>query len=132
MYKLSILFRAPADIPRFEHDWAHTFVPLAEAMPGILRVAVSNIDGGPDGPAPFYKSHEFYFESRAAMDTAMNSESGVRAGYALNQFAPGLFTILFCEVLEDIVRESGRPPALTPTPPPSAIARMGEGQGEGV
>jgi len=110
MYKLSILFRAPSDIPTFEHDWANTFVPLAEAMPGILRVAVSNIDGGPDGPAPFYKSHEFHFENRAAMDAAMNSEAGMRAGHALNAIATGLFTILFCEVLEDIVRESGKPP----------------------
>ena len=112
MYKLSILFAAPPDIPKFEHEWAHTFVSFAEAMPGILRVAVSTVDGGPDGPAPFYKIHEFYFESRAAMDKAMNSEKGTRAGMALNIIAKGLFTILFSEVLEDIVQPGGQPPEL--------------------
>jgi uncharacterized protein (TIGR02118 family) len=112
MYKFTILFRTPPDIAKFEHDWAHTFVPFAEAMPGIVRVEVSTIDGGPDGASEFYKSHEFYFDTREAMDKAMNSEKGVRAGVALNTIAKGIFTILFAEVLEDIVRPGGQPPEL--------------------
>ena len=116
MYKLTILFRTPPDISKFEHDWAHTFVPFAEAMPGILRVEVGTVDGGPDGPSPFHKIHEFYFESRETMDKAMNSEKGTRAGIALNTLAKGSFTIMFADVLEDIVREGGKPPELqTPT-----------------
>ena len=118
MYKLTILFRNPPDLAKFEHDWAHTFVPFAEAMPGILRVEVSSIDGGPDGSAEFHKIHELYFESRAAMDRAMNSEKGTRAGMALNALAPDLFVILFSEVHEDIVRPGGQlpeaPALLTP------------------
>src|SRR5574341_597815 len=121
MYKLTILFRTPPDIANFEHDWAHTFIPFAEAMPGILRVEVSNVDGGPDGPSEFYKIHELYFESREAMDKAMNSEKGTRAGYARNTFARGLFTITFSDVLEDIVRPGGQPPEAKPAvvPPPA-------------
>ncbi len=84
-------------------------------MPGILRVEVSTIDGGPDGPAEFHKAHEFYFESREAMDKAMNSEKGTRAGMALNAIASGLFIILFSEVHEDIVQPSGQVPETTPT-----------------
>ena len=110
MYKLTILFRTPPDISEFEHEWAHLFVPLAEAMPGILRVEVSTVDGSPDGPSEFYKMHEFYFEDRAAMDAAMNSEKGTRAGGMLNAMARGRFTIVFSEVLEDIVRPGGQPP----------------------
>ena len=112
MYKLTILFRPPPDIAKFEHDWAHTFLPLAEAMPGILRIAVSAIDGGPDGPAEFYKAHEFYFENRAAMDNAMNSEKGTQAGLALNTIAKDIFMIMFSEVLEDILRPGGQPPEM--------------------
>jgi uncharacterized protein (TIGR02118 family) len=104
MYKLTILFRTPPDISAFEHEWAHRFVPLSEAMPKILRVEVSNIDGGPEGPSEFYKIHEFYFIDRETMDSAMNSPEGTRAGQALNTFAPGLFTLLFAESLEDTVR----------------------------
>ena len=117
MHKLTLLFRTPPDVPKFEEDWAHKFVPVVEKMPGILRIEVSNVEGGPDGPSPFYKVHEFYFESREAMDKAMNSEKGARAGMALNAIAKGLFTILFSDVLEDIVREGGQPPETkTPTP----------------
>jgi uncharacterized protein (TIGR02118 family) len=118
MHKLTLLFRTPPDVPKFEEDWAHKFVPVVEKMLGILRIEVSNVEGGPDGPSPFYKVHEFYFADRAAMDKAMNSEEGMRAGYTLNAFAKGLFTILFSDVLEDIVREGGQPPE-TKTPIPN-------------
>ena len=122
MYKLTILFKLPTDLPRFEREWANSFVPLVESMPGVLRIEVSTIDGGPEGPAPFYKIHELYFTSRAEMDEAMNSHTGMRAGYTLNLFAKGLFTILFAEALEDIVRPAGRPPeALEPTPPSGSV-----------
>ena len=101
MYKLTILFRTPPDLPKFEDGWAHKFVPFADGMPGILRVEVSHIDGGPTGPAEFYKIHEFYFADRQAMDKAMNSEKGTRAGMALQVIAKGLYTLLFADVLEE-------------------------------
>lgn len=119
MYKLTILFRTPPDISQFEHDWAQDFVPLAEAMPAVLRVEVGNVDGGPDGPSEFYKMHEFYFIDREAMDRAMNSDEGTRAGQALNRLAPGLFAILFCESLEDVVRPKLPPYETEPTAPPA-------------
>ena len=110
MYKLTLLFRHPPDLMKFEHDWAETFVAFAEKMPGILRIAVSTIDGGPTGPAEYHKIHEYYFANRAAMDKAMHSEKGVRAGNVLQVIAPGLYTLLFSEVAEDYVRDEGRPP----------------------
>jgi uncharacterized protein (TIGR02118 family) len=110
MYKLSILFRQPPNLEQFEYDWANKFVPQAEKMPGILRIAVSSVDGSPDGPAEFYKIHEFYFENRAAMDAAMNGDKGARTGLFLNSIARGHFSILFSEVHEDILRPSGQPP----------------------
>lgn len=120
MYKLTILFRKPPDINAFEQAWARQFVPFADAMPGVVRVEVSTIDGGPSGPSEYYKFHEFYFESREAMDKAMNSEKGSRAGYALQKIAPGLYTLLFANVLEDIVRPAGRPPEAAQANPSEA------------
>lgn len=112
MHKLTILFRTPPDISAFEEAWSHNFVPFAEAMPGILRVEVSHIEGSPTGPAEFYKTHEFYFADRATMDAALRSDSGTRAGYTLRQFAHGLYTLLFADVMEDVVRPGGTPPEL--------------------
>ncbi len=101
MYKLTILFRHPKDITKFEDDWANLFVPFAEKMPGVRRIAVAHVMGGPTGPADIYKLHEFYFDDRAALDKALTSEKGVRAGQALMTFAPDLATIIFADVLEE-------------------------------
>lgn len=121
MYKLTILFTTPPDIPKFEDDWAHKFLPFAEAMPGVVRLEVSNVEGGPDGPSPYYKIHEFYFQNREAMDKGMNSEKGAQAGLALNTVAKGLFTIMFSDVLEDIVRPGGQPPEAANAKPRSSM-----------
>jgi uncharacterized protein (TIGR02118 family) len=110
MYKLTILFRHPPDLAKFEDDWADKFVHFSEQMPGVIRIEVSTIDGGPGGPAEYYKIHELYFADRAAMDKAMHSEKGVRAGNALQIIAPGLYTLLFADVTEDVVRAEGYPP----------------------
>jgi uncharacterized protein (TIGR02118 family) len=109
MYKLTVLFRNPPDITKFEEGWP-AFVIAAEAMPGVLRVEVSSSLSGPEGLAEFYKIHEFYFASRAALDQAMMSEEGTHAGHALQALAPGGYTLLFAEAQEDIVRAAGKPP----------------------
>ena len=93
-----------------------SFVPFAEAMPGILRVEVGTVDGGPDGPADIHKIHEFYFESREALDRAMHSDKGARTGAILNAIAPKRFTLLFAEVHEDVVQPGGQPSGSTATP----------------
>jgi uncharacterized protein (TIGR02118 family) len=116
MYKLTILFRHPPDLLQFENDWADKFVQFADAMPGVIRIEVSTIDGGPTGPAEFHKIHEYYFADRAAMDKAMHSEKGVRAGNALQVIAPGLYTLIFADVTEDIVRAAGAPPEAKSSP----------------
>lgn len=110
MYKLTILFQHPDNLETFEYDWAHKFVPIAEKMPGIVRIEVSSVDGGPEGASKYHKLHEFYFESRAAMDEAMLSDKGTKAGLYLNALAKGKFSILFSEVHEDILRAGGAPP----------------------
>lgn len=109
MYKLTVLFRNPPDITKFEEGWP-AFVIAAEAMPGVLRVEVSSGLSGPEGLAEFYKIHEFYFENRAALDGAMISEPGTLAGHALQALAPGGYILLFADVQEDIVRAAGKPP----------------------
>lgn len=113
MYKLIVLFTRPADIAQFEDNWANKFMPYAEGMPGIRRVQVNTMVGTPDGPAPYYKSHEFYFDSLADLYAALDSDAGVKAGHALMSFAADLATILYADVLED----DRHHPHLALTPP---------------
>ncbi|MBI3359495.1 MAG: EthD family reductase [Chloroflexi bacterium] len=101
MHKLVALFSPPLDITDFETRWAHEFVPLAEKMPGVRRVAVSRVTGGPVGPAPFYLVHEFFFDNRDALVAAMTSPEGVAAAHGLMSFAPDIVTLMFAEHMEE-------------------------------
>ncbi len=106
MYKLTILFYKPAtleDEQSFEAVWTFDFIPYVEKMPELKRIEVSIVQGGPDGVSEFYKMHEFYFESRAAMDHALNSDMGMRAGYALQKFPKGSYKLIFSDVMEMIM-----------------------------
>lgn len=101
MYKLVILFKKPTNVEAFEERWGNKFMPLAEAMKGIRKVTVSTITGGPDGDAGYYKIHELYFDSQQALFDALQSRAGKLAGYALNDIAGDIATVLFADVLED-------------------------------
>ena len=113
MYKFTILFLTPPDPESFEAVWAFNFIPYIEKMPELKRIEVSIIQGTPDGASQFYKMHEFYFESRAALDRALNSDMGMRAGYELQKFPKGSYKLLFSDVME--MELPGTPPAWVAT-----------------
>lgn len=100
MYKFTILFTSPADFESFETFWAYDFIPFAEKMPELQRIEVSTIMGAPDGQSPFYKMHEFYFADREALDRALNSDMGMRAGYALQKLPSGSYKLFFADAQE--------------------------------
>lgn len=102
MHKLVLAFRPPADPPAFERRWSEEFVPLAERMPGLRRVAVARAYGGPSGPPEIHLLHEFYFDDEAALRGAMASPEGQRAGRALMEFAAGRVSLVFAEHLEEV------------------------------
>ncbi len=98
---MTLLFRKPEEPERFEEQWTRLFLPFAEQMPGLERVTVSHVIGEPEGNSDYYRMHEFYFADRQALDRALTSEKGVRAGNALMTFAGEITTILFSEVFEE-------------------------------
>lgn len=107
MHKLIALFAPPPDIVEFETRWSHEFVPLAEQMPGLRRIAVSRVAGGPGGPAPVYLLHEFFFDNKDALVAAMTSPEGLAAAHCLMSFAPDTVTLMFAEHMdEDRAREN--------------------------
>jgi uncharacterized protein (TIGR02118 family) len=101
MNKLLIQFLNPPDVEDFEHKWSEGFVPLAERMPGLKRVSVSRIYGGPAGEVNLHLVHEFFFENAQSLRHAMSSPEGQRAGQALLDFASEYVTICFAEHLEE-------------------------------
>jgi uncharacterized protein (TIGR02118 family) len=101
MHKLMLLFRPPPDIDAFESAWSHSFVPAAERMPGIRRVAVSRPLEAVGGSLDLYLVHEFFFDDLPAAREAMASSNGQAAGRALMGFASGAVSLCFAEHLEE-------------------------------
>jgi uncharacterized protein (TIGR02118 family) len=101
MHKLMILFRQPGDILEFEERWSREFVPLAEKMPGIRRVTVSRVVGGPGDESDIHLVHEFFFDDLKALRSAMASEEGQKAGHALMAISSEFSTLCFAEHLEE-------------------------------
>lgn len=100
MHKLMVIFRAPQDFTTFERSWSDTFVHAAEKMPGLRRVAVSRIVGGPGGLVDIHLVHEFFFDDLQAVQEAMASAEGRIAGHALMTFAADKATLCYAEHLE--------------------------------
>ena len=106
MHKLTIFF-----FPNFaQKDWEN-FMGLAEKMPDLRRETVSDIDEVVFGNAGrgYNKIHEFYFDTRAALDAALQSKEGQIAGAFLHEFTHKRFTMVISEHKEalskDFVRE---------------------------
>lgn len=100
MVKLTILFRKPADLWRFD-DAYNAFLAAAEQMPGITRRQVNHVLGSPLGASPYERVLELYFADYAAMQASMTGAQGQAAGAALYKLAPGDFEMLFSEVYEE-------------------------------
>lgn len=96
-----LLFRTPPEPFEFDRQWSEGFVSLVEKMPGIRRVAVSRVYGAPSEEVGYHLLHEFFFDDREAMQSAMRSPEGQVAGKALMSFAADLVTILFAEHFEE-------------------------------
>ncbi len=101
MHKLMILFRRSADTLDVETRWSNEFVMRAEAMPGLRRVSVSRVVGGPAGDVDLHMVHEFYFDDLSALQQALSSPEGQVAGKALMSFAAENVTLCFAEHMEE-------------------------------
>ena len=101
MHKLMILFRQSGETLDVETRWSNEFVKRAEAMPGLRRVSVSRVAGGPSGEVDLRMVHEFYFDDLQALQHALASPEGQIAGRALMSFASGHVTLCFAEHMEE-------------------------------
>ncbi len=101
MHKLMLIFRRLGDTLKMEERWSREFVPLAEKMPGLRRIALSRIKERPDGLIDVHMVHELFFDDLEALHNAMRSAEGQAAGRALMSFASGRVSLYFAEHRED-------------------------------
>ncbi len=101
MYKLILLFSSPENFDSYEQDW-QKFMALVEKLPGLRRETVSRVERTVFALAgePIYKIHELLFDSKDALEAAINSPAGQAAGQWLQEFTRGRVMILTAEHLE--------------------------------
>ncbi len=117
MYKLVIFFLPPFSRSGFEGGW-QKFLGLAEQMPGLRKEVVSDIDekvfGSPE--VNYRKIHELYFDSREALEAALNSEAGQKAGQWLHSFTQGRFLLVIAKHMEATPDQFKKPQPAPATP----------------
>jgi uncharacterized protein (TIGR02118 family) len=74
VYKLYAVWTHPNDVDAFEQYYTETHAPLAAAIPGLQRLALTQTSEFlGDGPAPFHRIAELWFEDEAALEVAKES-----------------------------------------------------------
>lgn len=99
MVKLVALYKKPPDLQSFDRHYQETHLPLVRRWPGLRRVELARVSGMPGGgEPPYYLIVEMHFDDQDALRAALRSPEGRAAGEDLQQFAPGLVTLLYAQV----------------------------------
>ncbi len=97
MVKLIALYKKPGDVEAFEKHYNEVHKPLASKMPGLRKIEVSRVFGAPAGEAKFHLMAELYFDDKAAMFAALQSDEGSAAAKDVMGFAGDIIHMMFAE-----------------------------------
>lgn len=101
MVKLVALYKKPQDPESFDRQYFQTHVPLVKKWPGLRRVEVGKVTGMPGGgDPPYYMITEMSFDDQDALRAALRSPESRAAGENLQQFAGGVFTLLYVQMAD--------------------------------
>jgi uncharacterized protein (TIGR02118 family) len=91
--KLTVVYGTPEDKDAFDQHYRDVHMPIVERWPGVERVELATVTGGPGGsPSPYHLIAEIYFADGAALDAALGSPAGREAGKDFMSIAtPGSF-----------------------------------------
>jgi len=92
--RLIALYAPPEDPVAFDAHYRDTHTPIIRRYPGLLDLRLTRPDGVGGRPPAFYLMAEMAFDSRADLDAALASESGVESGRDLRNFAGAGVTLL--------------------------------------
>jgi uncharacterized protein (TIGR02118 family) len=86
--KLVVLYTKPADPDAFDRHYLGTHMPLAAAIPGLLRSETGRFTAPPGAEPAFYRAAELYFADQAALNAAFGSDEGKATAADYGQIAP--------------------------------------------
>lgn len=99
MVKLVAVYKKPEDVEAFDRHYFEVHAPLAEKMPGLIKMEVSKIYGSPAGESNLHLIAEMYFETKEALVEALSSPEGRAAGKDLMGFAGKVVSMHFADVV---------------------------------
>jgi uncharacterized protein (TIGR02118 family) len=106
LYKLVILFEQPLNEQEFQGNW-QKFMGLAEKMPRLRREVVSRVQDviySSEG-RQYTRLHELLFDSRDALEAALQSPFGQLAGQFLQTFTQGRMVLMTAEHMEAVEKD---------------------------
>lgn len=75
--KLTVVYGTPADVDAFDRHYHDVHAPIVARYPGLDRVEIARVVGGPGGtPSPYHLIAEMYFADHDALNAALSSEAG--------------------------------------------------------
>lgn len=77
--RLTVLYSPPAQVEEFDRHYTSVHVPLALALPDLVRAETAVVVATPDGSAPpYHRVADLYFADAATMNASLGSEQGRR------------------------------------------------------
>jgi uncharacterized protein (TIGR02118 family) len=91
--KLTVVYGTPEDAAAFDKHYTEVHKPIVERWPGVERIELAKVTGGPMGsPSPYHQLVEVYFADEDALNAALSSDAGREAGKDFMSIAtPGSF-----------------------------------------
>ena len=87
--KLTMVYGTPDDVDGWEKHYFEVHMPIVDRYPGVERMEIARVSGGPGGSAsPYHMITEIYFADDDALNAAMRSEAGREAGKDFMATAP--------------------------------------------
>lgn len=94
---LIVFYKASPDPETFDKYYFSTHIPLAQKIPGLVKLEVSRFTGE---NAPYHLMATLSFNSREERDAGLNSPEGQAAGADIANFAmPDSVTLAFADVV---------------------------------
>ena len=105
MYTLTAIFGAPENKEAFDKHYVEIHTPIVKSFPGIRRIEVTRVAKMLTPPtdtllkAPHLVC-TMYFDDKASMLAALNSEQGMASGADARSFAGPLLSMITGEVTD--------------------------------
>jgi uncharacterized protein (TIGR02118 family) len=98
MMKLTVLYGRPTDPDEFDRYYFEVHEPLAQTLPGLVRLEAGKVAALDGSEPPYYLMAQLWFDDMAAFGVAVGSPEGVATAADVEKFATGGATMLLTDI----------------------------------